>query len=158
MLVICRAVLLLLASLLLGGCAFSVGPREPVPLPPAQGSVLDTARSLIGTPYRPAGESPQQGFDCSGFVKWVYARHGVRLPRRTSDQLMIGRPVAREELQAGDLVFFAPSGKLSSLHVGIFDGHGGFIHSPSPGGRVREEHLLAPYWRSSYYAANRVAR
>ena len=156
--VIYRFAVLLFLSLTLGGCAFSVGSREPAPLPPAQGSVLDTARSLIGTPYRPAGESPQQGFDCSGFVKWVYARHGIRLPRRTSDQLRIGRPVPREELQAGDLVFFAPSGKLSSLHVGIFDGHGGFIHSPSPGGRVREEHLLAPYWRSSYSAANRVAR
>ncbi|MYL83203.1 glycoside hydrolase [Desulfovibrio aerotolerans] len=156
--VICRTALLLLVSLTLCGCAFSVGSREPGPLPPAQGSVLETARSLIGTPYRPAGESPDKGFDCSGFVKWVYARHGIRLPRRTSDQLRIGRPVPREELKAGDLVFFTPSGRLSSLHVGIFDGHGGFIHSPSPGGRVREEHLLAPYWRSSYYAANRVAR
>lgn len=156
--VICRLILLLLASLTLGGCAFSVGGREPALLPPGQGTVLDTARSQIGAPYRPAGESPDQGFDCSGFVKWVYARHGIRLPRRTSDQLMVGRPVPREELKAGDLVFFAPSGKLANLHVGIFDGHGGFIHSPAPGGRVREEYLLAPYWRSSYYAANRVTR
>ena len=156
--VICRTALLLLVSLTLCGCAFSVGSREPGPLPPAQGSVLETARSLIGTPYRPAGESPDKGFDCSGFVKWVYARHGVRLPRRTQDQLMAGRPVPKEELRAGDLVFFAPSGRLSSLHVGIFDGHGGFIHSPSRGGRVRQETIWAPYWKSSYYAANRVTQ
>jgi cell wall-associated NlpC family hydrolase len=156
--VVCRIALLVLCALTLGGCAFSVGSREPVPLAPGQETVLETARALVGTPYRPAGESPDQGFDCSGFVKWVYARHGVRLPRRTQDQLMAGRPVPREELRAGDLVFFAPSGKLSSLHVGIFDGHGGFLHSPSPGGRVRQEYLLAPYWRSSYYAANRVLR
>ena len=154
--VMCRCIALLLVSLFLGGCAFSGGGREPGPLPPARGSVLDTARSLIGTPYRAAGQSPEQGFDCSGFVQWVYARHGIRLPRRTADQLLAGHPVPKEALQAGDLVFFAPAGKLSGLHVGIFDGHGGFIHSPSPGGRVREEWLLAPYWRSSYYAANRV--
>ncbi|KHK02323.1 C40 family peptidase [Desulfovibrio sp. TomC] len=156
--VTCRITLLLLCALSLGGCAFSGGGREPVSLAPAQETLLETAKSQIGTPYRAAGESPGQGFDCSGFVQWVYARHGIRLPRRTQDQLMAGRPVPREELQAGDLIFFAPSGKLSSLHVGIFDGHGGFIHSPSSGGRVRQEYLLAPYWRSSYYAANRVAR
>ena len=156
MAVVCRIALLIACALALGGCAFSVGGREPAPLPPGQGTVLETARSQIGTPYRAAGESPDQGFDCSGLVQWVYARHGVRLPRRTTDQLRVGRPVPREALRAGDLVFFAPSGKLSRLHVGIFDGHGGFIHSPSPGGRVRQEHLQAPYWRSSYYAANRV--
>ena len=156
MFVVCRLALLACLVLFLGGCAFSVADRAPIAPPPATGTVLETAQSLIGTPYRPAGETPSDGFDCSGFVKWVYARHGIRLPRRTQDQLMAGRPVRKEELRAGDLVFFAPSGALSSLHVGIFDGHGGFIHSPSRGGRVRQETIWAPYWKSSYYAANRV--
>ncbi|WP_300159146.1 C40 family peptidase [Solidesulfovibrio sp.] len=152
-----RFALLAGLGLILGGCAFSGGGREPSPLPPpGQGGVVDTARSQIGVPYRTAGQSPNTGFDCSGFVQWVYARHGVRLPRRTDDQLHVGRPVPKTELRPGDLVFFMPSGRASSLHVGIFDGHGGFIHSPSSGGRVREESLMAPYWRSSYYAANRV--
>ena len=156
MFVVCRLALLACLVMFLGGCAFSVADRAPAVPPPATGTVLETAQALIGTPYRPAGESPNEGFDCSGFVKWVYARHGVRLPRRTEDQLRTGRPVSRSDLRAGDLVFFMPSAKSSSLHVGIFDGHGGFIHSPSPGGRVREDSLMAPYWRTSYYAANRV--
>lgn len=151
-----RIVLLLFLAFSLGGCAFSGGGREPYPVAPGTGTVVDTARSQIGAPYRGGGDSPSRGFDCSGFVQWVYARHGVRLPRRTDDQVRIGRAVSRSELRAGDLVFFMPSAKSSNLHVGIFDGHGGFIHSPSPGGRVREESLLAPYWRSTYYKANRV--
>ena len=156
MFVVCRLALLACFALFLGGCAFSVADRAPIAPPPATGTVLETARELIGVPYRPAGETPAEGFDCSGFVKWVYARHGVRLPRRTDDQLRVGRPVSKADLRPGDLVFFMPSAKSSSLHVGIFDGHGGFIHSPSPGGRVREDNLMAPYWRTSYYAANRV--
>lgn len=151
-----RFTLMLALALFLGGCAFSGGGREPYPIAPGTGSVVDTARSQIGVPYRAAGQSPDRGFDCSGFVQWVYARHGVRLPRRTDDQLRVGRPISRSQLKSGDLVFFLPSARSSSLHVGIFDGRGGFIHSPSSGGRVREESLLAPYWRTTYYAANRV--
>ncbi|MEA4855927.1 MAG: C40 family peptidase [Solidesulfovibrio sp.] len=143
-------------GLVLGGCALTGGWREPDLPPPGKGTVVDTARALIGVPYRTAGESPRTGFDCSGFVQWVYARHGVRLPRRTDDQVRSGRPVAKADLRPGDLVFFMPSPKSGDLHVGIFDGRGGFIHSPSPGGRVREESLFAPYWRASYYGANRV--
>ncbi|MHC1713158.1 MAG: C40 family peptidase [Solidesulfovibrio sp.] len=153
---ICRFTLLLLVGLSLGGCAFSGNSRDPYPIAPGTGTVVDTARSQIGVPYRAAGQSPDAGFDCSGFIQWVYARHGVRLPRRTEDQLRVGRPVAKSELRAGDLVFFMPSAKSASLHVGIFDGHGGFIHSPSSGGRVREESLITPYWRATYYASNRV--
>ena len=152
-----RIALMLLMAVSLGGCA-SFGGREPAPLTPGQGSVLDTARSQIGVPYRTAGQSPGQGFDCSGFVQWVYARHGIRLPRRTEDLLHTGRPVAWSDLRAGDLVFFMPSTRSSSLHVGIFNGSGGFIHSPSSGGRVREESMLAPYWRTSYHGAQRVLR
>jgi cell wall-associated NlpC family hydrolase len=154
--VLCRIALLVLAGLFLGGCAFSGGGREPYPIAPGKGTVVDTALSQVGAPYRGGGQSPESGFDCSGFVQWVYARHGVRLPRRTEDQLRAGRSVSISELRPGDLVFFMPSAKSSNLHVGIFDGHGGFIHSPSPGGRVREESLLAPYWRATYYKANRV--
>lgn len=151
-----RYTLLLLAGAMLAGCTSFGGNQAYAPVPGDRGTVLDTARSQLGTPYHRAGRSPSTGFDCSGFVQWVYARHGVRLPRRTEDQLHVGRPVSKSQMRAGDLVFFMPSRKSSSLHVGIFDGHGGFIHSPSPGGRVREESLLAPYWRTSYYAANRV--
>lgn len=153
-----RIALMVFLGLSLGGCAFFGSDRQPPPIAPGKGSIVDTARSQIGVPYRYAGESPRNGFDCSGFVQWVYARHGIRLPRRTDDQLRVGRPVSKSELRPGDLVFFMPSAKSGSLHVGIFDGHGGFIHSPSSGGRVRADSMLAPYWRSTYYAANRITR
>ena len=154
---LCRFAFLLLMGLALSGCAFSISGRESCPIPPGQGTVVDTARSQIGVPYRAAGESPREGFDCSGFVQWVYARHGQRLPRRTEDQLRHTRPVSRNDLRPGDLVFFMPP-RTRSLHVGIFDGQGRFIHSPSSGGRVREEYLGAPYWQTSYYGAGRVLR
>lgn len=139
------------------GCAAPEGMRGPAELGPRDGNaVLSTARSQLGRPYRYAGDSPETGFDCSGFVQWVFSRHGVRLPRSTRDQVVACRPVTWGELRAGDLVFFTPSFKTSEMHVGIFDGHGVFIHSPSPGGRVREENLMAPYWRTAYYKGCRV--
>jgi cell wall-associated NlpC family hydrolase len=101
-------------------------------LPADRGAILDTARAQIGLPYRTAGESPRDGFDCSGLVQWVYARHGIRLPRSAAEQAHSCRPVAWGQLRAGDLVFFTPSRKSDQLHVGIFDGRGSFIHSPRP--------------------------
>ncbi|EFL51648.1 NLP/P60 protein [Solidesulfovibrio fructosivorans JJ]] len=151
-----RIALMVFLGLSLGGCAFFGSGSGPSGIAPGKGTIVDTARSQIGVPYRYAGQSPRQGFDCSGFVQWVYARHGIRLPRRTDDQIRVGRHVSKSELRPGDLVFFMPSAKSGSLHVGIFDGHGAFIHSPSSGGRVRADSMLAPYWRSTYYAANRV--
>jgi len=147
--------ILLAASL--AGCAAPTGvhPSGPV-VSGRRAAVMATARSQLGRPYRYAGESPEQGFDCSGFVQWVFARQGVRLPRSTKDQARNCRPVSWGELQAGDLVFFTPSFKTSELHVGIFDGQGDFIHSPSPGGRVREESIMSPYWRTAYYKGCRV--
>lgn len=151
-----RIAIMVLVGFSVSGCAFFGADRQPPPLAPGKGSIVDTARSQIGVRYRRAGESPREGFDCSGFVQWVYARHGIRLPRRTDDQIRTGQRVSKSALRPGDLVFFMPSARSGDLHVGIFDGHGGFIHSPSPGGRVREDSLLAPYWRTTYYAANRV--
>lgn len=147
---------LTLAAALLSGCAPS-GLDRGAPRPPASGNpIIDTARSQIGAPYHAAGTTPTTGFDCSGFVQWVFARNGVRLPRQTSDQVHACRPVPWGELRAGDLVFFTPTFRLSSLHVGIFDGRGSFIHSPSPGGRVRSESIMAPYWRTAFYTGCRV--
>ena len=150
-------ILIGLLSILLSACA-ATGPTPPpfASRPADRSLVLDTARSQLGQPYRSAGDSPSEGFDCSGFVQWVYSRHGVRLPRSTADQARACRPVAWGELRAGDLVFFAPSLKSSQLHVGIFDGRGSFIHSPKPGARVREESIMAPYWRTAFYKGCRV--
>ncbi|MBF0480836.1 MAG: C40 family peptidase [Desulfovibrionaceae bacterium] len=121
--------------------------------------IVETAKSQIGKPYRNAGESPKTGFDCSGLVQWTYAQYGINLPRKTADQYQAGKSVPKSALSPGDLVFFQiGSRRYDSMHVGIYSGGGEFIHSPSPGGRVREEPLNSPYWESYYLGAKRVTQ
>lgn len=111
--------------------------------------VIQTAYSQIGTPYRYGGTSPDKGFDCSGFAQWVYGKHGVTLPRRSVEQRQVGRKVGKGQLKEADLIFFDVSGK-GSLHVGIYVGEKGFIHSPSSGGRVRRDNLDQRYWKKCF--------
>lgn len=152
------AMLAVLAFLALAtGCA-DTKPVIPEARLSGPAGPLKTARGQIGTPYRNGGNSPEKGFDCSGLVQWCYAVHGVKLPRRTEDMLHTGRPVARDELIPGDLVFFKVSSKRWGLHVGMYSGRGFFIHSPTPGSRVREETLSLPYWARAYLGARRVLK
>jgi cell wall-associated NlpC family hydrolase len=101
------------------------------------------------------GASPRSGFDCSGLVQWVYAQHGLFLPRTTSELLRVGVAVPVQDLAAGDLVFFR-IGKNRTLHVGIATGQGSFIHSPKPGYRVREENLFVRYWTQRKIGVRRL--
>lgn len=104
----------------------------------------------LGTPYSWAGSSPA-GFDCSGFVMYVYGRLGVRLPHSSSLQYRLGRAVPRSRLEPGDLVFFN-----GLTHVGIYVGQGRFIHSPHSGDVVKFSRLTESWYRSSYYGARRL--
>lgn len=115
-----------------------------------------TARSLVGAPYRNGGADPD-GFDCSGFVQYVFARLGVAIPRSVREQAAAGEHVERDDLREGDLVFFAIDGRTIS-HVGIVVSAGTFVHAPSSRGRVREEPLEAAYWRSRLADGRRVSR
>lgn len=112
---------------------------------------------LVGTPYRYGGDSPAGGFDCSGLVAYVFREAaGLRLPRSTRGQIdHPARPVERERLRAGDLVFFNPGGGPIS-HIGIYVGDGRFVHAPSRGGTVRLDRLDTPYWQKAYASARRV--
>jgi cell wall-associated NlpC family hydrolase len=112
-------------------------------LPPAVAStsaarVLATADRYVGTRYRYGGESPAEGFDCSGFVQFVFGRNGVELPRTSSQQVSAGRPAPSEisALQPGDLLFFAAGGRRVD-HVAIYAGDGRIIHAASGAGSVR---------------------
>lgn len=116
--------------------------------------VSGTALSLRGTPYRNGGTDPG-GFDCSGFVWYVFAQHGVAVPRTVAEQFGAGGSVAATDLQAGDLVFFATAGSGAS-HVGIVVGGDSFVHAPSSSGVVRVERLGAPYWASRFLGARRL--
>ena len=104
--------------------------------------VLATADRYVGTRYRYGGESPADGFDCSGFVQFVYGRHGVELPRTSYQQVSAGRAAAGEitDLQPGDLMFFAAGGGRVD-HVAIYAGDGRIIHATSGAGSVRYDGL-----------------
>lgn len=126
-----------------------------VPTPPAVVSTLvQTALDLRGTPYRNGGSDPR-GFDCSGFTQWVFARTGVRLPRETREQYVLGDVVEPGTQQPGDLVFFRTTSKEVS-HVGIVLGDDRFVHAPSSRGVVRVESMNLPYWRQRLMGIRRL--
>jgi hypothetical protein len=113
------------------------------------------AMTLRDIRYRRGGRAPQTGFDCSGFVQYVFAHSlGIDLPDTSVTQFLAGTKVAQSELQTGDLVFFHTRGKNVS-HVGIYLDNGRFIHSPSTGKRVRVDELSDSYWARRYVGAKR---
>ena len=109
----------------------SAGSIAPPPSSTGSGAA-DAALSQIGVPYRWAGASPGEGFDCSGLVMWAYAQVGVSLPHNAAAQHGSGTPVSRDQLEPGDLVFFDGDG-----HVGIYIGNGQFVHAPHTGDVVK---------------------
>lgn len=122
-------------------------------------SILDRAFALIGTPYRFGGRSEATGFDCSGFVGYLYREEaGINLPRSTREMINMDVPlVSKEDLQPGDLIFFNNRGRGRVSHAGIYIGDGQFIHSASRrGGGVRVDNLDDSYWRLSFLEAKRV--
>ncbi len=151
--------LLLLSVLLLGACASTrenAGSHQGY----ASASIRELtayARGLIGTPYKYGGRSPQTGFDCSGFVDYVF-RHTahVSLPHNSQKISRHGYPVKWSELHEGDLVFYDTNNSAYS-HVGIYLGNNRFIHAPSSGGSVRTEDMREPYWEKHYNGARRIA-
>jgi peptidoglycan DL-endopeptidase CwlO len=155
---------LLIASAVLGGCATSGNVPRPRPFPTPTSTVetpaavpelLATALALRGTPYVNGGSEPTRGFDCSGFVQWVFARHGTSLPRETREQYDEGQRVDRDEVRPGDLLFFETVSRGPS-HVGIALGAGEFVHAPSSRGVVRVESYQSGYWSSRWVGARRI--
>jgi cell wall-associated NlpC family hydrolase len=96
------------------------------------------------------------GFDCSGFVRYVYHQHGVAMPREVREQFRVGKNIDRGQLEPGDLVFFSTVAPGAS-HVGIIIGGDQFVHAPSENGVVRVESLGASYWASRFVGAKRVS-
>lgn len=131
-------------------------PRVPPADPAAANAVLMRALSLVGTPYRYGGSTPAGGFDCSGFINYVFSDMlDLRLPRTTAGLAAWQGPrIDPRQLTAADLVFFSTAGQVS--HVGIYVGDGRFVHAPRTGGTVRLDRLDGPYWRDRYSGAKRV--
>jgi cell wall-associated NlpC family hydrolase len=110
--------------------------------------VVSYARRFAGVRYSYGGTTPRTGFDCSGFVRFVYAHFGVDLPHYSVAQSQLGRKVRRDALEPGDLVFFSRLG-----HVGLYVGDGLFIHAPHSGASVSIEPLTA---HRRYVGARRI--
>jgi len=170
-----RVTVPVLLTLLAGGCASSgavpapfptpapsapAHVPEPVPAPDesprdvARPPVVGTALSLQGAPYRNGGTDPS-GFDCSGFVAYVFAQQGLAVPRTVSELYVAGREISADALEPGDLVFFSTVAP-GATHVGIAVSADEFVHAPSSKGVVRVERLSASYWSSRFVGIRRV--
>jgi cell wall-associated NlpC family hydrolase len=112
---------------------------------------VEVARHWLGVRYRYGGTSPRSGFDCSGFVRFVYDRLGFDLPHSSYAQFDLGKRVARKALRPGDLVFFDGVG-----HVGIYVGGNRFIHAPHTGTRVSVD-SMSGWYAARYDGARRLA-
>ena len=162
-----RAVVMLSLAVALAGCSVvQSSTSKPVPSTPNEtGSaerdedrrkddhgrhVVQIALKYVGTPYRWGGSSPG-GFDCSGLVRYVYGRVGVSLPHNAAEQYRYGRPVTRNELQPGDLVFFD-----RLRHNGIYIGNGKFIHARQTGKRVGVAKLDDDWYDARWVGARRL--
>lgn len=117
-------------------------------------NILNTSKQYLGIKYQWGGTSPGTGFDCSGFVSYVFSKNGVTLPRISRDQYTVGTAVAYGNLQPGDLVFFSFAGNGVVDHDGIYLGDGQFINASSSKGVTI--YAIGPYWKSVYVGARRV--
>ena len=150
---------LILLVALLSGCAST--DKSPIratgPTGPGNTRAATDALQLQGQPYVWGGQSPQEGFDCSGLVVYVYNRQGLKLPR-TAQSLARQLPgVNPDQRQPGDLLFFNTEKPFS--HVGIYVGNDNFVHAPSSRtGRVMVSSLKQTYWRKRFMAVRRPLR
>lgn len=132
---------------------------KPYQLPALADNILERGMSLIGTRYRFGGTSENTGFDCSGFIGYLFREEaGVNLPRSTREMINVKAPlVARNNLKPGDLLFFSTNGRGRVSHAGIYLGDNQFIHSSSRrSGGVRIDSLGDRYWSKTFIEAKRA--
>ncbi len=115
--------------------------------------LIATAKKYLGVPYVFGGTTPS-GFDCSGFIQYVFKQNGLQLPRLADEQYKLGKSVKQKDLRAGDLVFFTTY-EPGASHVGIYIGNGQFLHTSSSKG-VRVDNLDNVYWAPRYYGGKQI--
>ncbi|WKB53712.1 C40 family peptidase [Eleftheria terrae] len=147
-----------------------VAPAAPAPAPAPEekrglmahvrdttSEMVMTAMNFLGVPYRRGGDSAEEGFDCSGFTRYIFERSlGLVLPRRADEQAKAPGliKISKDDLKPGDLVFFNTL-RATFSHVGIYIGEGKFIHSPRSGSEVRIEDMRISYWTKRFTGARR---
>ncbi|PSS49451.1 C40 family peptidase [Pseudomonas sp. BBP2017] len=132
---------------------------KPYQLPALADNILERGMALIGTRYRFGGTSENTGFDCSGFIGYLFREEaGLNLPRSTREMINVKAPlVARNNLKPGDLLFFSTNGRGRVSHAGIYLGDDQFIHSSSRrSGGVRIDKLGDRYWSKTFIEAKRA--
>ena len=117
------------------------------------GRIIQSSMDYLGVPYVFGGTSPY-GFDCSGYVQYIFALAGISLPRTADVQYEVGLPISTTDLVAGDLVFFSTY-TYGASHVGIYLGENNFIHASSSRG-IAIDSLGSSYWSSHYIGARRI--
>ena len=115
------------------------------------GHVVGIALQYLGVPYVWGGSSPSTGFDCSGFIMYVFAQVGLYLPHHAASQFAYGTPVSREQLEPGDLVFFDGLG-----HAGIYIGGGQFVHAPHTGDVVKISSIYDSWYAATWVGGRRL--
>lgn len=148
-----RVFALLITMLAMAACGSSapVTKNSQSSHPGAQAALI--ALEQVGTPYRYGGNSPG-GFDCSGLVQYSYTAAGVTVPRTTGQLWSAARTVERDELRAGDLLFFNIEGKMA--HVGMYLGEERFVHAPQSGRRVSVASLDSPFYSAALLRVGRI--
>ncbi|MEJ5360674.1 MAG: C40 family peptidase [Spirochaetota bacterium] len=141
--------MLFVLMMTLSSCVPSQWQYRNIPLKRKQ--IINTATQYIGTPYRHGGTTPS-GFDCSGYVFYVYNKNGIHIPRSTAQQYTKGQKIPYKMAQPGDLLFFRINMNTIS-HVGIYVGDNTFIHAPSIGKYVRYDSINNPYWKKRFCGA-----
>ena len=149
--------ILLLAFSLVAGCASKPKIASLTPVPTATDGLLSYALSLQGIPYRWGKSSPEDGFDCSGFVWHVYRQYGYTIPR-TAAQIAYNLPeVATEDRRPGDILVFNYQDQAFA-HVGLYLGNDSFIHASSGKASVTVSNLDTPYWWGRFAGVRRPVR
>jgi len=156
-----KPVLILITLLLLSACGTTRHDTAMQTTPQYDQEKMNSlaiyAMSLSDTPYQYGGTSRKNGFDCSGFVQFVFKNSaGLQLPRTSAEMSRVGIPLEADQLRPGDLVFFNTS-RSSYSHVGIFIGENRFVHSPKTGKAISIASMDNDYWRNRYDGARRIS-
>ena len=118
---------------------------------------MDYAKQFLGCKYVLGGKSPENGFDCSGFTKYVFKNFGYTLGSVAADQVSSGKEVSRSELKVGDLLLFYDEGKTKIGHVGIYMGNDEFVHAAnSKRGVVTDTLSTNSYYNTRFVTARRI--
>ncbi|MFD1861915.1 NlpC/P60 family protein [Planococcus chinensis] len=148
-----RIMLLIIAVLLISASPMMTQEAEASGATPEQ--IADYAQKFKGVPYKFGGTTPT-GFDCSGYILYVFNHFGISLPRTSAEQFGVGTPVSRSDLRKGDLVFYANTYKPGISHTGIYLGNGNVISAESKGIAISNINTN-PYWGPKYAGARRLS-